>query len=172
MSCSKTTTPDNYLYEVEVSYDSSNLQDIEIITERLMYLYDSIREVSIEEGKKLSKTDDVHIDTIFYGPNNKIAFLAIREIENIFVINSDQQDSFKTTYSGACYLGFKNELTNEIEVLKKLKYLVTSESYEDAKRRLRLKYFREMEYIDGAYNINDKRFWNSLVWNAKQQYPK
>ncbi|WP_194775943.1 hypothetical protein [Pararhodonellum marinum] len=171
-SCSNTTTPDEYLNDFKILDDETYAHDISIMANSIMDFYDSIRLVTVAKGGKKSKTVEIIVDTVFYGPDNKVVFLALRKVENIFVINNDQKKPFEITYSGECYIGIKNGSNNKISDLRKLKYSVTSRSYEDAKRRLETMYLKEMKDIEDMYNINDKRIWNILVWENLLYYCK
>lgn len=123
---------------------------------------DSVRTSSkTPEGKTL----EIYIDTVFYNKDNKIVFLSITKKENRFATNDDG-----ISYLGECYIGTKDSESKKIKILDRLKYSSTSDEndgFEKVQKSNRKIYLTEMEFIDGRFNINDKRFWTSKVWDGK-----
>jgi hypothetical protein len=61
-------------------------------------------------------------------------------------------------------------MSKTISVIDKLKYSSTSDEVDGflrVQKSIREIYLREMEFIDGRFNINDDRFWKSKVWDNK-----
>jgi hypothetical protein len=161
-SCNKTSTPKEFLYEPETPKEVYQV-DVKNLEELTLERYDSIRITKESEGIYKSKYSEIKIDTIFYGSLGKIAYLAVGTRNNKYVAESQLNDSGGVEYVGECFIGVKKDDTYQI--LKPLKYSVNSyQSYDRVLKSLREIYFREMEYIEGMYNINDTRFWDSSVW--------
>lgn len=159
VSCiNKTSTSKEYLNENKVSKetyfnDKNTLQNVvsSYITSANMQ----------KKPKPKSEILSVEIDTIFYGPNSKIAFLYISKNKNPYA--STNKDSLQ--YVGGCLIARKDS-SNSIKIIDKLKYITTtSEIPNKISRDLRLTYLRDIGYVEGKYNINDNRFWESKVWN-------
>lgn len=123
---------------------------------------DSIRKTTTQLE---SRTLEVYIDTIFYNPNDKIVFLSITKKENQYAMNEAG-----ISYSGECYIGIKDAGSKSIKILDELKYSSSSseiDGFNRVQKSIRNIYLTEMEFIDGRFNINDNRFWNSKVWTKK-----
>lgn len=159
----QTSTPDEFLNRNKVEEEA--YQNDKLILEEIVSSYLD----SVNEKKKPSPKSEILetiIDTVFYSPDGKIALLYIRKKSNPYVklANPDNEEGIQ--YSGGCLIGKKKDGNKSFDILKKLKYnLTTVDTKEIASDQLRVLYFREMDYIDGRYNINDKRFWSSSVWD-------
>lgn len=158
VSCvEKTSTSEEYLNKNRVSQeiysnDKNTLRDV------VASYIDSTNET--RKPKPKSKILSIEIDTIFYGSNNKMALLYISKNKNPYVV--ENKDSIQ--FIGGCLIALKDQ-NNSIKIMDKLKYITTtSEIPNKISRDLRLMYLREMGYIEGKYNINDNRFWESNVW--------
>jgi len=161
-SCNKTSTPKEYLYKVEIPKEIYQ-KDVQNLQERILARFDSIHIVEETKGEYTRKYVETIVDTIFYGPSNKIAFLAVSMGKDKYVADAQPNNPDGIVYNGECFIGVKKDSTNVI--LKSLKYSVSSsQSYERVLKTLREMYYREMKYIEGRYNINDTRFWDSSVW--------
>jgi hypothetical protein len=158
VSCiEKTSTSEEYLNKNKVSQETY-LSDTNILQNVVASYIDSTNK--IRKPKPKSKTLSIEIDTIFYGSNNKLALLYISKNKNPYVVAN--KDSLQ--FIGGCLIAIKDQ-NNSIKIVDKLKYITTtSETSNEISRDLRLMYLREMGYIEGKYNINDNRFWESDVW--------
>jgi hypothetical protein len=154
----KTSTSKEYLNQNIVSQETY-LKDVNTLKKVLVSYIDSTN--AIRKPKPKSKILSIEIDTIFYGSEGKISFLYLTKNENPYVVNN--KDSIQ--FVGGCFIALKNKKNNSIEIVDKLKYKVTtSEMPNKISRDLRMMYLREIGYIEGKYNINDNRFWDSDVW--------
>ena len=170
ISCNKTSTPKEYLHQSRISFDEYK-KDVRILEELTLARLDSIRDYHNEKGIYSAKSVKVIIDTIFYeSSSNKIVYLCIEKIKNKYATIQDPENKEGIEYDGECYIEKKDITNNTFIILKNLKYSTSSpgvDGYPYALKTLRLMYFREMNYIDKKYNINDTRFWNSRVWEKK-----
>ncbi len=166
-SCSKTSTPKEYLHQSRISFDEYK-KDVRILEELTLARLDSIRDYRNEKGVYSAKSVKVIIDTIFYeSSSNKIVYLCIKKIKNKYATIQDSENKEGIEYDGECYIGKKDITNNTFIILKNLKYSTSTpgiDGYHYALKALRLMYFREMNYIDKKYNINDTRFWDSIIW--------
>ncbi|KAF2519346.1 hypothetical protein E0W68_03075 [Flavobacterium salilacus subsp. salilacus] len=163
-SCfNKTSTPKEHLNDISIPKEQY-LQDVEFLNRLVLFYSDSLNKKRVPKSQ--SKIIEVTIDTIFYSSNRKISFLAIKKNSNSYL---EQMKSGKDNiqFVGECFIGYKNEINN-FNILKKLKYTVTSRNYDDTSEKLRIIYLREMHYIDGKYNLNDRRFWTSSIWDENE----
>ena len=158
LSCiNNTSTSKEYLNQNKVP-KNVYLRDVNVLNKAVIAYIDSLN--AKKKPKPRSKILSVKIDTIFYSPDDKIAFLYTTKSKNPYVINN--KDSIQ--FAGGCLIALKNN-SNSIKIVDKLKYSITSsEISSKISRDLRLMYLREMGYIEGKYNINDNRFWDSDVW--------
>ena len=159
LSCvNNTSTSKEYLNQNKVSKDVY-LRDVNVLNKVVIAYIDSVN--AKKKPKPKSKIFSVKIDTIFYSPDDsKIALLYTTKSKNPYVINN--KDSIQ--FAGGCLIALRNN-SNAIKIVDKLKYSVTSsEISSKISRDLRLMYLREMGYIEGKYNINDNRFWDSDIW--------
>ena len=168
-SCSKTSTPKEFINKktVPLQIYKKDKKHLEKLTH---YRLDSIRIAKEKRGVYYSKVIEVIVDTIFYGPNDKIVYLSIDKSTNKYAIIQNPYNKEGIDYDGYCYIGIKNSKNNSFNILKRLKYSVGSSdigSYNTVRNSLRRRYLKKMNYIEGRYNINDTRFWNSNVWNKK-----
>ncbi len=136
-------------------------KDIELFEEAIKTYY-----ITVNEAKKTNQVINVlkvKIDTIFYGPSGKVVFLALLDKENKYIKKLNPNLKIGIQYAGECYIGINTK--DSLRIIDQLKYSVTSsENMEDVAKKLRITYLREMEYIQGRYNIDDNRFWESNVW--------
>lgn len=158
VSCvEKTSTSEEYLNKNRVSQeiysnDKNTLRDV------VASYIDSTNET--RKPKPKSKILSIGIDTIFYGSNNKMALLYTSKNKNPYVVDNKGGIQF----IGGCLIALKDQ-NNSIKIVDKLKYITTTSKIPNKiSRDLRLMYLREMGYIEGKYNINDNRFWESNVW--------
>lgn len=158
VSCvEKTSTSEEYLNKNRVSQEIYS-NDKNTLRDAVASYIDSTNEA--RKPKPKSKILSIEIDTIFYGSNNKMALLYISKNKNPYVV--ENKDSIQ--FIGGCLIALKDQ-NNSIKIVDKLKYITTtSEIPNKISRDLRLMYLREMGYIEGKYNINDNRFWESNVW--------
>ncbi|HAD80458.1 MAG TPA: hypothetical protein DCF99_15310 [Flavobacteriaceae bacterium] len=158
ISCvQKTSTPEEFTNTNKVPKEVYN-EDLVLLTDAIKAHYDSIN--SVVNPRSVSKILDTKIDTIFYGNDNKIVFLVLLKKENEYAEKGIQ-------YAGECYIAYKREKT---ENLYQLKYSSTSaESLKEVSEMIRKTYLGEMNYIEGEYNINDTRFWDSRVWEEAKE---
>lgn len=156
----KSSTPEEFLNHNKTSQKEYN-EDKENL-ESLIYIYmDSIN--SKKKIKSESNILSISIDTIFYGTNNKIAFLYLSKNKNPYEVSNKEGIQFV----GGCFIGYKNS-DNTFDLIDRLKYrFTTSESSKDLSRGLRNIYLREKGYVKDEYNINDIRFWDSTVWVSR-----
>ncbi len=169
-SCSKTSTPKEFLYKTNIPTITYQ-RDVKKLTALTQSWLDSIRIVKEKKGVYSSKTLEVVIDTIFYGTNNKIAYLVVNKSKNKYAKTQDLKNKEGIQYNGECFIGERDSVHKTFIISKNLKYSVSSsdmDGYEYVLKTLREMYFREIGYIDKRYNINDIRFWDSDVW--KQDY--
>ena len=153
-----TSTPEKYRNKSTVQ-KNVYVNDVESIKAVLASYLDSL-DVT-RKPKPKSKLLSIEIDTIFYGPKEKITFLYLSKKKNPYVINN--KDSLQ--FIGGCIIAKKINKDNSIKIIDELKYkITTSEMSNNISRELRTMYLREMGYIKGRYNINDNRFWESKVW--------
>lgn len=126
--------------------------DIRLLEKEIVQYIDSSWAVS--ETKLLG----LKVDTILYGPQNKISFLVLIKRYNPNIYGAD-----KSEIIGRGYIGFKQD--QSFDIIKELKYKITgSNSYLLASKSLRAIYFKELEYLPEKFNINDERFWSSSIW--------
>ncbi|WP_340064450.1 hypothetical protein [Ascidiimonas aurantiaca] len=153
-----TSTPEEYRNNSSIQKDIY-ANDVKSIKAALASYIDSVD--ATRKTKPKSKILSIEIDTIFYGPKDKITFLYLSKKKNPYVINN--KDSLQ--YVGGCFIAKKINKDNSIKIIDELKYkITTSEIPNNMSRDLRIMYLREMGYIKGKYNINDNRFWESEVW--------
>lgn len=157
-SCAqKTSTPEEFMNTNKVPKEVYN-EDLILLTNAVKTHYDSIN--SVVNPRYVTKLLGAKIDTVFYGNDNKIVFLALLTKENEYAEKGIQ-------YAGECYIAYKK---NKIESLYQLKYSSTStKSLEEVSEMIRKIYLGEMNYIEGKYNINDSRFWDSPVWEEAKE---
>jgi hypothetical protein len=158
VSCAqKTSTPEEFINTNKVSKEVYE-KDLSLLSDAIKVYYDSIN--NVVNPRYLNGLLGAKIDTVFYGNDDKIVLLAILTKKNEYAEKDIQ-------YAGECYIAYKR---NKIEILNQLKYSSTStESLEKASEMIRRIYLREMNYIDGEYNINDTRFWDSRVWEEAKE---
>lgn len=158
VSCqSKTSTPEDFINVNKVKKEVYK-KDLSLLTVAIKAYYDSIN--SVVNPRYVTTLLGAKIDTVFYGNNEKIVFLALLTKKNEHAEKGMQ-------YEGECYIAYKR---NNIEFFDKLKYSSTStESLEKASEMIRRIYLGEMNYIEGKYNINDTRFWDSRVWQEAKE---
>lgn len=133
-------------------------EDLALLTNAIKAHYDSINNVVIPEYAR--NILELKMDTLFYGKDNKIVFLTVLKEENKYAEKG-------ISFTGECYIAYKK---NKIENLYRLKYSSgSSESLAEVSEMIRKIYLREMDYIEGKYNINDTRFWNSRVWEEAEE---
>lgn len=162
ISCEqKTSTPEEFINTNKVSKEVYE-KDLSLLTDAIKVYYDSIN--NVVNPSYVTELLGAKIDTIFYGNDDKIVLLAILTKKNEYAEKDIQ-------YVGECYIAYKR---NKIEILYQLKYSSTStESLEEVSEMIRTIYLSEMNYIEGKYNINDTRFWDSSVWEeAKEMIEK
>ena len=161
-SCKQnTSTPKEFRNTFKISKQVYE-KDLELLTDALKFHYDSIN--SVANPRYVTNIISIRIDTVFYGYDNKIVFLALLTKKNDYAEKGVQ-------YAGECYIAYKR---SRIESLYQLKYSSTStKSLEEVSEMIRKIYLGEMNYIEGRQNINDTRFWNSSVWeDAKEMSEK
>lgn len=158
VSCAqKTSTPEEFINTNKVSKEVYE-KDLSLLTDAIKVYYDSIN--SVVNPSYVTELLGAKIDTVFYGNDDKIVLLAILTKKNEYAEKDIQ-------YAGECYIAYKK---NKIESLYQLKYSSTStESLEEVSEMIRRIYLREMNYIEGKYNINDTRFWDSRVWEEAKE---
>ena len=153
----KTSTPKEFINNYIIQKEFYK-KDLTLLSNAVEVHYDSIN--NIVNPHHVTKILNVKIDTIFYGNDHKIVFLALLTNKNEYAEKGIQ-------YAGECYIAYKK---NEIENLYQLKYSSTSTiSLKEVSQMLRENYLQEMNYIEGRYNINDTRFWNSNVWKEAKE---
>ena len=158
VSCAqKTSTPEEFINTNKVSKKVYE-KDLLLLSAAIKVYYDSIN--NVVNGRYVTELLETKIDTVFYGNDGKIVLLAILTKKNEFAEKDIQ-------YAGECYIA---QNRNQIEILYQLKYSSTStESLEKVSEMIRRIYLWEMNYIDGKYNINDTRFWDSRVWEEAKE---
>jgi len=151
-SCTyKTSTPKQFINNNKVAKETYE-NDLVLLTDAIKAHYDSIN--SVINPSSVNKLLVVKIDTVFYSNDNKIVFLGLLTREN-------EHSEKGIQYAGECFIAYKKD---NVENLYKLKYSSTStKSLEEVSEMIRMIYLREMNYIEGKYNINDNRFWESRV---------
>lgn len=153
----KTSTPKEFINNYVIQKELYK-KDLRLLGNVIEVHYDSIN--NSVNPHHVTKILDIKIDTIFYGDDNKIVFLALLTKKNEYAKKGIQ-------YAGECYIAYKK---NEIENLYQLKYSSTSTtSLKEVSQMIRENYLQEMNYIEGRYNINDTRFWNSNVWREAKE---
>lgn len=157
-SCAQeTSTPEEFMNTNKVPNEVYR-KDLVLLTDAVKVHHDSIN--SVVNPRSVSKLLDAKIDTIFYGDKDKIVFLALLTKENEYAEKGIQ-------YVGECYIAYKK---NKVENLYELKYSATAtSSIIKVSEMIRRIYLREMNYIEGKYNINDIRFWDSYVWEEAEE---
>jgi hypothetical protein len=157
-SCAnKTSTPKEFNNNNKVTKKAYE-NDLVLLTDVIKAHYDSIN--SVINPSTVPKLLGVKIDTLFYSNDNKIVFLGLFTRENEHAEKGIQ-------YAGECFIAYKKD---NVEDLYKLKYSSTStKSLEEVSEMIRMIYLREMNYIEGKYNINDNRFWESRVWHEAKK---
>lgn len=158
VSCTRTTsTPEKFLNTNKVPREVYE-KDLSLLTDAIKVYYDSIN--SVVNPRHVTTLLNAKIDTVFYGNDDKIVFLALLTEKNEYAKKGIQ-------YEGECYIAYKK---NKIESLYQLKYSSTStESLEEVSEMLRRIYLEEMNDIEGKFNINDTRFWGSNVWEEAKE---
>lgn len=158
VSCTKkTSTPEEFINANKVSKEIYK-KDLSLLTDALKVYYDSIN--NVVNPRYVTELLGVKIDTVFYGNDNKIVLLAILTTKNEYAEKG-------MLYEGECYIAYKR---NNIDFFDRLKYSSTStESLEKASEMIRRIYLGEMNNIEGKYNINDTRFWDSSVWQEAKE---
>lgn len=158
VSCAqKTSTPEEFINTNKVTKEVYE-KDLLLLTDAIKVYYDSIN--SVVNSRNVNELLNAKIDTVFYGNDDKIVFLALLTKKNEYAEKGIQ-------YAGECYIANKK---NKIENLYQLKYSSTSsESLEEVSEMIRKIYLREMKDIEGKYNINDTRFWSSDVWEEAKE---
>jgi hypothetical protein len=160
-SCNYTSTPEEFINTVVVP-DSIYLKDKHLLNTEFLLFYDS-------KNSQLPKNSETgilksQIDTILYGPNDKMVFLVVYTQKNEYaelLIDVDVGEG--VSYLGECFIAKKKK--ESIRIVSRLVYGTTSiDNSLKAKKLLREIYFREVGLINNKYNINDKRFWDSSVW--------
>ena len=161
-SCNgQTSTPEEFLNSNKIDSKIYKNNRMTFKKSSLSYL-DSLNNSKTPKPK--SDILNINIDTVFYGPNGKVAILYILKKTNPYVELVNQDNEGGIQYSGGCLIGQKNG-ENSFEIFKKLKYNVTSvENKKVVSNKLRIIYLRELGLMDNRYNINDIRFWDSNVW--------
>ena len=157
-SCAqRTSTPEEFINTNKVTKEEYK-NDLLLLIDAIKVHYDSIN--SVVKPSSVSKILGVKVDTVFYGDDNKILFLGLLTRENEYAEKGIQ-------YIGECYIAYKKD---KLENFYKLKYSSTStESIEEVSEMIRKIYLRKMNYIEGKYNINDTRFWESPVWKEAKE---
>ena len=186
---SNSNTSKEHISIVQVSkmqYSKDSLSLVSLIRKKIKNhqhpYYSAVR----VNGKLIYINDsltNVYIDTIFYSSNiNRIAFLGI--VKNDFkkihkgLLKADSDylnDSGVLPYNGqeyngSCFLAERNDKNNLFESISSFsKYSFNdSNSYKNISIDLRescLSFERESEKESETYNVNDKRFWDSNIWN-------
>jgi len=166
-SCSKTSTPKEFMNTTSVPIDMYQ-NDVKYL-EKLTYdRLDSISKKNISKGVYNTIPVSIIIDTIFYGPSNKVSYLSIEKRKNKYSKIQNPNNKEGIQYNGECYIGTKDLNNNSFTILKSLRYTVSSsekKGYNTVLKSLRVSYLREMNYVDGCFNINDIRFWDSDAWH-------
>jgi hypothetical protein len=169
-SCVKeTSTPKKFLSKnnIQKEYYFNDVKSLQKIT--LRYL-DSVGRSTTPKSN--IKNLNISIDTIFYGNDKKIVFLAISKTFNPYVklrTGKEYQDGID--YYGNSFIGIKDKVNDSIKIIHKIKYSVESDEsdgYIRVKNKLRKIYFREMNELKDRYNINDTRFWTSNIWEEAE----
>lgn len=158
VSCAqKTSTPEEFINTNKVPKEVYE-KDLSLLTDAIKTYYDSIN--SVVNPHYVTKLLSAKIDTVFYGNDDKIVFMALLTKKNEYTEKGIQ-------YAGECYIVYKK---NKIESLYQLKYSSTStESLEEVSEMIKRIYLGEMNYIEGKYNINDTRFWDSRIWEEAKE---
>lgn len=160
ISCTKTSTPIEFLndFQIDEMEYQSDLKQLEQLTWKR---FDSIRNTyKTPKGESI----EIYIDTVFYSKDDKVVFLSILKQENPYAYNNNEGIS----YIGNCFIASKK--SKSIRILNKLKYSSTSDEVDGfvrVQKSIREIYLREMEFLDGRFNINDDRFWKSKIWENK-----
>ena len=162
VSCAqKTSTPKEFINTYKVSKEVYE-RDLSLLADAIKVHYDSIN--NVVNPNCVTKVLAIKIDTVFYGNDNKIVFLALLTKENKYAENGIQ-------YAGECYIGQKKDTIKELYQLTNS--ATATSSIDKVSEMIKRIYLREMNYIRGKYNINDTRFWDSRVWaEAKEMKEK
>ncbi len=171
----QTTTPKDFINSYQVS-SSTYLRDKEqviktidsLITIKIIHkpaeyglryfngttYEDTIeRKWAINLPMKSIKYVEHYVDTLFYNPDNQNEFagIIISKTENKLAKNGIE-------YVGNGFLCKRNTQTLQIRIIK---YSVTgSQTLNQCRESVREIYFRELEIINGCYNLNDIRYWS------------
>jgi hypothetical protein len=158
VSCAqKTSTPKEFINTHKVSKEVYE-KDLSLLTDAIKFHYDSIN--NVVNPRYVTKVLVIKIDTVFYGNDNKIVFLALLKEENKYAEKNIQ-------YTGECYIGQKKDKIKDVYQLTNS--ATATSSMNKVSEMIRRIYLKEMNYIEGKYNINDTRFWDSRVWEEAKE---
>lgn len=164
-SCNKTNTPKEF--------QNSTIVPTEIYQADKLTLEKMIQEMVTSDSSLLPNNKrsltylESYVDTLFYGPNDQIAFLGINKRIN------KNADIFPVKFPGmieyysSAFIGYKKG-DNKFEIIKDLKFHFSQDnSYKKASKHIRQLYFNEIQLLENEnwYNINDVRFWDCDMWN-------
>lgn len=139
------------------------------VNEKLIYINDSLT--------------SIYIDTIFYSSDLKrVAFLTIvnnnffkihkrlSKSDSEYLNNSGVLPSKGQEFSGRCFITERNDKNNLFEnIISFSRYSFDDpSSYKNVSKELRgncLSFERESDKDSKTYNVDDKRFWGSDIWN-------
>ena len=174
ISCGKPEapkTPAKYRYKTVVE-DSIYDQDKEYFKIEVNELIDRREGPFYPDSYELEA--EVFIDSILYSPNKlKTIFFAIVKQPNKALEETDGPEN--SHYNAYCFLGIRDSKGKSwrIKWFDAMRF-VHFDSYIEASKLIRFRYSRNLVEIKNQkgesrykYNVNDIRFWESLVWEEK-----
>ena len=170
LSCNYTNTPKEYLYN-DITPKAAHISDKIILTDELTY------GLSRDFGL-LPKSDGLEyiehiIDTIFYGPDSKLAFLHIAKRRNDLLSHLPREHPDQVEYYASSFICTRRS-HDSIEIVNDLMFHYSQgETLREATNAIRKIYFNELQLVKSKnyYNINDTRFWDSGIWKYPDGRP-
>ena len=170
-SCnSENGTPAQYKYKITISKIEYKLDSAKIMNKLTYMLKKNVHPFT--PAKQFDRNTQLFLDSIIYSPDkNKMIALVISKNSNSKL---EQPLNYKTNfhYNGNYLYCKKVTSNNDIIVSDYSSFnLIHWETYNDVKERLKEECF-EVRYQLGIrdkkpiYNLDDKRFWESLDYNS------
>ncbi|WP_214229240.1 hypothetical protein [Pedobacter sp. B4-66] len=156
-------TPKEYLTNVIVKKKSYMLDSLEILR-RLKPLL--IKHEDFFSNSAYSDSTHLIIDSILYSPDlSKLAVFLITKNSTRRLLMPDK--TYDWYYDATCYLGIKKNDTISLSWIGPS--FTNSYHIKELSNIIRDNYFNRMPSSSVSnvprYNLNDRRFWNSSVWN-------
>lgn len=163
ISCHETNTPREFQNKTIVSKDIYQ-RDKEKLAAMLQE--NATSEKSLLPTSIFSIFLESYVDTIFYGPRGKMAFLGINKRINKNADLFPERYPDMIEYIGTGFMVIRRG-NDEYELINDINFRATrSSSYKNASKLIRKIQFNEpmLDPHRVRYNINDIRFWDSGAW--------